>query len=56
MLSLGKLLLLPTAVVIYLLSQYLGARCCCDCCLLAVLIMLSLGKPVLFAAAVTVVY
>ncbi|GAN09824.1 hypothetical protein MAM1_0295d09357 [Mucor ambiguus] len=33
---------------------FLGARCCCDCRSLAVLVILSLGKPVLFAAAVTV--
>ncbi|GAN01401.1 hypothetical protein MAM1_0007c00834 [Mucor ambiguus] len=31
---------------------FLGAHCCCDCRSLAVLVMLSLGKPVLFNAAV----
>jgi hypothetical protein len=54
MLSLGKPVLFAAAVAVYLLSWYLGARCCYDCRSLAVLVMLSLGKPVLFAVAVAV--
>jgi hypothetical protein len=53
-LSLGKLLLLATVVAVYLLSWCLGARCCCNCCSLAFLAMLSLGNLVLFAAAIAV--
>ncbi|GAN04110.1 hypothetical protein MAM1_0055c03569 [Mucor ambiguus] len=54
MLSLGKLLLLATAVAVYLSSWRLGACCCCDCRSLAVLAMLSFGKLVQFTAAVAV--
>jgi hypothetical protein len=57
MLSLGKLLLLATAVFAYLLSWCLGARYCCDCSSLAgFLAMLSLGNLVLFSAADVSVY
>jgi hypothetical protein len=50
------LFLFAAAVAAYLLSLYLGARCCSNCCLLAVLVIFSLGKSVLFAATVAVVY
>jgi hypothetical protein len=57
LLFLGKLLLFAADVADYLLSCYLGSRCCCcGCRSLAILVMLSLGKPVLLAAAVVVVY
>ncbi|GAN04303.1 hypothetical protein MAM1_0060d03763 [Mucor ambiguus] len=56
MLSLGELLLFVARVAAYLLSWCLGARCCCDYRLLAVLAIDALSWLVLLFAVAVAAY